>query len=53
MGCLERLSTGQVSSVERPTLSVHAAGGNLARDRQNEADVIYGASAEKEKTYGE
>jgi len=23
-------------------LSVHAAGGNLARDRQNEADVIYG-----------
>jgi len=25
-----------------PDASVHAAGGNLARDRQNEADVIYG-----------
>ena len=35
MSWLERLSTGQVASVP-------AARGNLARDRQNEADVIYG-----------
>ena len=42
MSWLERLSTGQVASVERPDASVPAAGGNLARDRQDEADVIYG-----------
>ena len=37
---LERLCTGQVASVESPTLAFPAAGGDLARDRQDEADVM-------------
>jgi hypothetical protein len=42
MSWFERLSTGQAAERGTPDASVSAAGGNLARNRQDKADVIDG-----------